>query len=345
MDKRTLLDKVAQSGEERLLLGHVWDKYDRCRVKNLPSATAFLSPQEQQAARRLLQAMGVSAGFVFDGGYEGAERCRLHFLPDWAWEAEEGSVRVLRCTWYRGESPTHRDFLGSLMGLGLTRDTIGDILVSEESADVLVTDTVADFLLTSWSAAGRIHLQLSEVLPSQVHIPVAKTKLVRDTVPSLHGAGHRAVAAAGQHRGIGLCSQPRQGGGGYRRRAGAAELDNVPEGGPHRGRRRYHQPARSWQMCAGERRQRNEKGSHFCDRQAIFVRCTMEQSRIDRINELARKTKSVGLTDEEKAERDVLRREYVDAVLGSLRGQLDNTWVVDEQGNKRKLTDKEGAQK
>ena len=71
----------------------------------------------------------------------------------------------------------------------------------------------------------------------------------------------------------------------------------------------------------------------------------MEQSRIDRINELARKTKSVGLTAEEKAERDVLRREYVDAVLGSLRGQLDNTWVVDEQGNKRKLTDKEGAQK
>ena len=71
----------------------------------------------------------------------------------------------------------------------------------------------------------------------------------------------------------------------------------------------------------------------------------MEQSRIDRINELARKTKNLGLTDEEKAERDVLRREYVDAVLGSLRGQLDNTWVVDEQGNKRKLTDKEGAQK
>jgi uncharacterized protein YnzC (UPF0291/DUF896 family) len=71
----------------------------------------------------------------------------------------------------------------------------------------------------------------------------------------------------------------------------------------------------------------------------------MEQSRIERINGLARKAKSVGLTDEEKAERDVLRREYVDAVLGSLRGQLDNTWVVDEQGNKRKLTDKEGAQK
>ncbi len=63
----------------------------------------------------------------------------------------------------------------------------------------------------------------------------------------------------------------------------------------------------------------------------------MKQTRLERINELARKAKTVGLTEEEKAERDVLRREYVDAVLGNVRNQLDNTWVVDEQGNKRKL--------
>lgn len=63
----------------------------------------------------------------------------------------------------------------------------------------------------------------------------------------------------------------------------------------------------------------------------------MEQSRIDRINELARKAKTVGLTEEELAERDVLRKEYVAAVRQNLRAQLDNTWIVDEQGNKRKL--------
>ena len=60
-------------------------------------------------------------------------------------------------------------------------------------------------------------------------------------------------------------------------------------------------------------------------------------TRLERINELARKAKTVGLTEEEKAERDVLRREYVDAVLGNVRQQLDNTYVVDEQGNKRRL--------
>jgi len=60
-------------------------------------------------------------------------------------------------------------------------------------------------------------------------------------------------------------------------------------------------------------------------------------TRWERINELAHKAKTVGLTEEEKAEREVLRREYVNAVLGNVRSQLDNTYVVDEQGNKRKL--------
>lgn len=66
----------------------------------------------------------------------------------------------------------------------------------------------------------------------------------------------------------------------------------------------------------------------------------MKQERIDRINELARKAKTTGLTPKEEAERQVLRQEYKDAVLGSLRAHLENTWIVDEQGNKRKLTHK-----
>lgn len=63
----------------------------------------------------------------------------------------------------------------------------------------------------------------------------------------------------------------------------------------------------------------------------------MSKTRLERINELARKAKTEGLTAEEIAERDVLRKEYVAAVLGNVRAQLDNTYVVDEQGNKRKL--------
>ena len=63
----------------------------------------------------------------------------------------------------------------------------------------------------------------------------------------------------------------------------------------------------------------------------------MEQSKIDRINELARKAKAGPLTPAEQEERAALRREYIDAVLGSLKGQLDNTCLVDERGNKTRL--------
>ena len=69
----------------------------------------------------------------------------------------------------------------------------------------------------------------------------------------------------------------------------------------------------------------------------------MEQKKIDRINELARKAKTVGLTPEEIAERDVLRREYIDAVKASLVGQLDHTYIVDEHGNKRPLKKRSGG--
>ena len=67
----------------------------------------------------------------------------------------------------------------------------------------------------------------------------------------------------------------------------------------------------------------------------------MEQSRIDRINALARKAKAEGLTQEEKEEQALLRRAYIDSVLGNLKGQLDHTYLVDQQGNKRKLKKRE----
>lgn len=68
----------------------------------------------------------------------------------------------------------------------------------------------------------------------------------------------------------------------------------------------------------------------------------MKQEKIDRINELAHKAKAEGLTPEEIAERDALRREYIDAVTGNLRRELDNTYVIDKYGRKRKLTPKGG---
>ena len=69
----------------------------------------------------------------------------------------------------------------------------------------------------------------------------------------------------------------------------------------------------------------------------------MKQEKIDRINALAHKDRAEGLTPEELAERDALRREYIDAVTGSLRRELEHTYVVDQFGRKKKLQPKGGV--
>lgn len=66
----------------------------------------------------------------------------------------------------------------------------------------------------------------------------------------------------------------------------------------------------------------------------------MEQAKIDRINFLARKSRETQLTEEEKKEQKALREEYVLSFKRSLVSQLENTYIVDEKGNKKKVEKK-----
>ncbi|HBI63569.1 MAG TPA: DUF896 family protein [Clostridiales bacterium] len=66
----------------------------------------------------------------------------------------------------------------------------------------------------------------------------------------------------------------------------------------------------------------------------------MDQKKISRINELARKSKAEGLTAEEQTEQKQLREEYKAEYIANLRAQLDNTVIVDENGNRRRLRQK-----
>ena len=97
--------------------------YEPCR---------FSLPDGYAAAQRLLNAAGAGDRLLWRGGYEGAERRRALFLPDWAdEEAENGAIVCLRARFRGMPLPAHRDILGSLMGLGITREKLGDILVDE----------------------------------------------------------------------------------------------------------------------------------------------------------------------------------------------------------------------
>lgn len=198
MDKGSLLNRVGAVGEDRLLLAKVLDRAVQAERRGVPAATDFLTPQQQMMAMDLLHLAGVpETAYLALGGYPEAERRVLLFLPDWLEPEQAESQNPLCClrAGYRAEyGLTHRDLLGSLMGMGIVREKVGDILVGPESADLLVLDTVAEFLLQSWECAGRARLKLTAIPLEQIHLPEVKCRQIRDTVSSLR---LDAVAAAG----------------------------------------------------------------------------------------------------------------------------------------------------
>ena len=123
------------------------------------------------------------------GGYEGAERQMLVYLPDYLDESalteEDSPLVCLRAEFYEGDTPTHRDFLGALMGAGIARETVGDICVGKGSCDFFVTDEIAPYLLQNFFSAGRTKLRLVQIPLQDVQVPEPEVKEIRDTLASL----------------------------------------------------------------------------------------------------------------------------------------------------------------
>ena len=113
----------------------------------------------------------------------------LVYLPEYLTEedlyAQDSPVVCLRATFYQGDNPNHRDFLGALIGAGVAREALGDICVGSSSCDFFVTEQIAPFLLQSFTGAGRTKLSLSRVPLDQVQIPEPEVQQIRDTLASL----------------------------------------------------------------------------------------------------------------------------------------------------------------
>lgn len=181
MNKSEALDKVARSDEERRLLARVWDKADAAH-RGAPACTPFLSQGQQEAAERLMSALGHPRHF-YAGGYPAAERRVCAFLPEWQDEENwESPFSALRCTWRSGEKLTHRDFLGAVLGAGIEREKVGDILVGTESCDLLVFTELVPYLSQNLTEAGRAHLHLEVVPLAELEVPEKTVKVIHDTV-------------------------------------------------------------------------------------------------------------------------------------------------------------------
>lgn len=189
MNKRELLDRCARDGEGRVLLARVLDKLELTQNRDIPAHTPFLSPGERALVEDLLQAWG-GCSHLFFGGYEGAERTVCLFLPQWQAPEDalcdpEGPLAALEAAFSPEAGLSHRDILGALMGLGLTREKLGDILVEEDHCQLVLLREALPILLSQWESAGRWRLKLREIPLDQLAPKPPQVKVIRDTVAAL----------------------------------------------------------------------------------------------------------------------------------------------------------------
>ncbi len=178
--------------EDKVLLAGLEDKIRQCLEYNIMSHSAFLDMRQRTLTETLCR-KSKGLRYCFYGGYEDAERTVAVFFPEYEDLPDDRLLRpgdnnpltLLRIAQCGGRTLSHRDYLGSLMGLGIKREMIGDILVREDGADIVILKEMGDFLIYHYEKAGRAALKPELVSIDRILVPDARFEEKRDTVASL----------------------------------------------------------------------------------------------------------------------------------------------------------------
>ncbi|WP_404409040.1 RNA-binding protein [Jeotgalibacillus malaysiensis] len=149
--------------EERGFIDQVMDWKQDVEIKYAPRLTAFLDPRQQH----IMQAIIGSAGDIkvaFEGGSEEGERKRGLIYPDYLSPERNDFELVLLDIGFPSKfvQLSHGDILGSLMGLGIKREALGDILTSRDRIQLVTTKDMKDFLLMNLVQAGKAKVNVTE---------------------------------------------------------------------------------------------------------------------------------------------------------------------------------------
>ncbi len=177
------------------MVSRLLDRVEQCRYSSFVYSD-FLSPYETVIAKKILDKLE-DVFYCFVGGYTGAERVLAVMSSDFLEEDEALSnapLSILRITPLHEKNLSHRDYLGSLMGLGIKREKIGDILVYETYADVFLVDKIAEYISYNLDRIGNTKIECELQAVYQYTPPERKEKLINTTVASLR---IDSVAASG----------------------------------------------------------------------------------------------------------------------------------------------------
>jgi RNA-binding protein YlmH len=162
--------------DEHHFVDKAWEWVTQASDLHMVKRTDFLDPRQAVILSILVQKTD-NVMVRFDGGYEGAERKRALIAPDYHVAQDDMGIEVLSIVSGDGKfsALTHGDFMGSILGLGMKRDKIGDIHVHESGCHCLVAAEVSSYLDIQLQQVHRVSVQteiipLEQFQPAKVHL-------------------------------------------------------------------------------------------------------------------------------------------------------------------------------
>ncbi len=171
--------------DDQILLSNIEDRIRQTTCKNMITNSKFLDSRQRLLAENVCKRHKEPKS-IYYGGYPEAERTVCLFLPDYikandlqqladyfVENPEENPLTVLSIKKDGFSTLSHRDYLGSMMGLGIKREMLGDILVREDGCDIILLKSILIFLMENLQKAGRgtLHTEIKDfkeiIVPEQ----------------------------------------------------------------------------------------------------------------------------------------------------------------------------------
>lgn len=169
--------------DEKLLISRVRDAFNLCEKYASPRFTSFLDGAMQNCIKENVYP-GENA--IFFGGFEGSERQMLGVFPEWILpDISMFPISVVKIEHKYGSALSHRDYLGSIMSLGIERSKTGDILVDGNTAYVLAESDICDYIKNNISKIGNKGVSVSVCEIGDITLPERKFQIMNVVAASM----------------------------------------------------------------------------------------------------------------------------------------------------------------
>jgi RNA-binding protein YlmH len=172
--------------DEELVIANALDKVELTLRKHEPVFTNFLNPYQRSLLTPILDQI-YDLKYSAYGAFKQAERKRIGVMPDYYMlEIVEEPLSILEISGnFKFESVSHRDFLGAILGTGIKREMLGDLVVSRNKCQVIIAEEMKEYIVMNLDQVHRVPVDIMEIDAEQLKVTPEHVKRLKSTVASL----------------------------------------------------------------------------------------------------------------------------------------------------------------